>query len=45
LKEENKVATQWAKDKKQNDERLLKEVEARLETLFNSEGFGFLTKA
>jgi hypothetical protein len=44
MKEVKKVAAQWAKDKKQKDERLLKEVEAGLETLYNSEGFGYLTE-
>jgi hypothetical protein len=42
LKKENKVVSQWEKDKKKIDDRLRKEVEEGLETMYNSEGFGYL---
>jgi hypothetical protein len=45
MKEAKKVATQWAKDKKQKDDKLLRELEEGLETLYNSEGFGYLNEA
>jgi hypothetical protein len=44
LKEAKKVATQWDKDKKQKDVWILKELEEGLETLYNSEGFGYLVE-
>jgi hypothetical protein len=39
-----KVAMQWAKEKKKNDNKTLKKVEESLESHYNNEGFGFLTK-
>jgi hypothetical protein len=45
LKEEKKIAAQWAKDKKLQDDKLLKEVEEGLGTFYNSEVFGYLNEA
>jgi len=43
MKEAKKVVAQWDKDKIWKDDRLLKEAEEGLETLYNSEGFGYST--
>jgi hypothetical protein len=44
LKRAKQASIDWSNSKKARDERLLREVEDKLEILHFSEGFGFLTE-